>query len=252
MRIKNNFVSLIFRESNDRYYMEVVLLIAVSIGVYFYFMDFMSISPHLNYNYPEMNASFFNVYLFYASYPLFNIFYILTIVISSYEIFLFSSSIMKNKFIVLYSMGFKKDLIILSYYTVFLLYPLFLFLISFFLITYIDFLSIKYSIIGLLLLFTCVNLTFYLSIGFLIATFTKNYLIPGAFIIVLFYLLVPFVYIRPQNTIIYHLFDSTRAYLNFGFNSIAIHAIIIEFIISGLLLILSMLIANYRDMKVIR
>jgi len=253
MKLKNNLASLIFQDFDGRYYIELLLLITISLTVYYSYIQFLSMSPHLNYSYPEMRISyFFNRYLLNSSYPLFTVFYILIIVVSSYEIFLFSSAIMKNKFIAIYSMGYKKNYIVLSYFTMFVMYPLFLLCISCFLISYIDFLSIQWYILDRLLLFTCVNLIFFISIGFLLAVSTKNSLIPSAFIIVFFYLLIPFAYIRPENTIIYHLFYSMNAYLNFGLNGIAIQAIIIEFLLSIILLVLAMLIANYRDMKVIR
>ncbi len=253
MKIRNNLLSLIFQDFDNRYIIELIIIAFVSLSVYFSYDFSLSVPPYLNYGYHNAGISYyFNRYLYYASYPFFYIFYIVTIIISSYEIFLFSSSIVKNKFIVIFSMGFKKSSIILSYFIMFVLYPLLLLCISYFIILYVYFLSPQYHILYNLILFTFMNLMFFISIGILLSVLTKNSLMPSAFILIFFYLLVPFIYIKPENTLIYHIFDSTNAYLRFGFDKLTFNAIIIEFLLSIILVILSIFIANYRDMKVVR
>jgi len=63
---------------------------------------------------------------------------------------------------------------------------------------------------------------------------------------------VPLVYIRPHNTILSHLVDPVYSYLDYGFNHIAFIAAIIEILLSLIFIFLTMLIARYRDMKVVR
>ncbi|ARD85512.1 hypothetical protein ACLIKE_09850 [Ferroplasma acidiphilum] len=253
MRIKNNLMSIIFQDFDSRYFIEIILIIGICATVYFSYIQSISISPHLNFGYPEIGVLFFfKQYLYYASYPLFTIFYIVTIVISSYEVFLFSSSIVRNKFLVMYSMGFRKNSIILSYFILFVIYPLLILSISYFVISYVDFFSIEYYIIWHLVLFTFISLMFFISIGMVLSAITKNLLIPGAFIIIFFYFLVPLVYIRPQNTILYHVVDPVYGYLNYGFNHITFIGVIIEVLLSLMFIFLTMLIARYRDMKVVR
>ncbi len=200
----------------------------------------------------DLGFSFYNHLMFQISYGIFNIYKIFILILGASGVFLFSIFISKNKFSVLYLMGYKKWEIITSYFILFLLYSLFLLIVSFILISYIEFLAIGYKLLFYFFIFTIANLMFYLSTGFLIAILTKNSLIPGASIIILFYIAIPSTYLKATNTLSFGVFNLINYYLSYGFTYIAVEAIIVEILLSLFFVILSIFIANYRSMKVIR
>jgi len=252
MKARNNLLKTLFYDTNRMYLIEAIIIFAGSIVIY---EGYRNISPfiyHLDYPYSNLKLSFFNNYIFSSSKWILSMYNLFIIIIAAYEIFIFSRIVENNRFITIYSLGFSKKEIMASYYIIFILYPLLLLSISYVIITLIEYLSFQYYLLIYLILFTALNLMLFISIGFIISIITKNSFLSGLFIILLFYIIMPMMFQKPKNTVMYHLFNSVYGYTNFGINNYTYYGLLIEFLLSVAIFIISIAITYYRDMKVVR
>ncbi len=237
---------------NSMYMIEALFALSGVITSLFWYRYINTMVPGIDIGYPDIGLSFYNDIVSEMSSYIFNVYRIFLIIIGASGVFIFSSIITRNKFLVLYSLGFKKSEIMVKYFSIFILYSMALLSISYAVLIYLNFLTVEYTIFLYLIIFSLANLVFFVSIGLIIATVTKNLIIPGTSVIILFYIALPLIYTRPQRSAGYAIFNLISFYQNYGFTDLAVQSIIFQMIIAIILLSAAILIADHRDMKVIR
>lgn len=241
----------LFWDMNSLYMLEIFLIVAgITISIYGFQPGNSGI--YLNSGSMDRGILSYQKLGYYISYGIFNIYHLFILIIGVTGIFIFSLFISKNKFSSIYLLGYKRKEIILAYYTIFLFYSIILIVLSFILILQIVLIGIIYRFVFYFSIFVIADLMFYLSTGFLIAIITKNSIIPGAFVLILYYIAIPSIFSKSSNTLQYGIFNSISYFLNYGFSSIEIQALTIKIFIALLLISISIAISYYSNMKVVR